>query len=328
MQAAFKLLKNSKNLLAFSHGVDSTALFYLLLEKDIDFDLAFVNYNTRLNSKREENAAKTLAKTYKKKLFIKQVFKLEGNFEKAARDARYEFFNELMLEQGYENLVLAHQLNDRFEWLLMQFAKGAGLLELYGMDAVVYKKGYKIIRPLLDVSKDALLLYLHKNSFEFFEDESNESKKYLRNKIRLEFAADFVKQNSSGVRRSFELLGLAKDKLYQERVYEYEGIFICPKDSSLVARAAKELGFLLSFFQRQEAMSKDVVLSHALGVVHFKEKILLFKYEACKGMSKDFKERSRKAGLPAKIRGYFYKFGLDPFEFVDILSTFKLGVKP
>ena len=49
----FSRIKNSKNLLAFSGGVDSSALFFLLLNHKIDFDIAIVNYNTREQSKDE-----------------------------------------------------------------------------------------------------------------------------------------------------------------------------------------------------------------------------------------------------------------------------------
>ena len=47
-------LKNKKNLLAFSAGVDSSALFFLLLEHGIKFDIALVNYGTRETSDKEE----------------------------------------------------------------------------------------------------------------------------------------------------------------------------------------------------------------------------------------------------------------------------------
>ncbi len=37
-------LADSKNLLGFSSGVDSTALFFLLVECEIPFDIAIVHY--------------------------------------------------------------------------------------------------------------------------------------------------------------------------------------------------------------------------------------------------------------------------------------------
>ena len=55
------LLREGKGLLAFSGGVDSTALFHLLLEYNITFDIAHVNYHTRDTSEHEEQSAIALA---------------------------------------------------------------------------------------------------------------------------------------------------------------------------------------------------------------------------------------------------------------------------
>ena len=161
----FSRIKNSKNLLAFSGGVDSSALFFLLLNHKIDFDIAIVNYNTREQSKDEIEYALNLAKEYKKEIFIKDV-KLENssNFEKNARDIRYGFFQQIIKENSYETLITAHQLNDRLEWFLMQLSKGAGLVELFGIREFEEKKDYKIFRPLLNVSKDELENYLKENN--------------------------------------------------------------------------------------------------------------------------------------------------------------------
>ena len=65
------ILENSNNLLAFSSGVDSTALFFILIDSKIDFDIAIVNYNLREESNNELNYAKELAKKFNKKIFIK-----------------------------------------------------------------------------------------------------------------------------------------------------------------------------------------------------------------------------------------------------------------
>ena len=61
MNLDFSAIQNQKNLLAFSAGVDSSALFFLLLEQNIPFDIAIVNYNLRVQSKDEVFYAKNLA---------------------------------------------------------------------------------------------------------------------------------------------------------------------------------------------------------------------------------------------------------------------------
>ena len=63
--------KSSNNLLAFSAGVDSTALFFWLVEKNIPFDIAIVNYHTRPTSDEEVAYAKELAEKFNKKITLK-----------------------------------------------------------------------------------------------------------------------------------------------------------------------------------------------------------------------------------------------------------------
>ena len=101
-------LKKGQNLLAFSYGSDSSALFHFLVQKKINFDLVMINYKTRKNSDLEEQKAKELALEFHKKIFIKIAPVIKGNFEKEARDFRYDFFEKICLEQNYSNLILAH----------------------------------------------------------------------------------------------------------------------------------------------------------------------------------------------------------------------------
>ncbi|MFK5937771.1 MAG: ATP-binding protein, partial [Sulfurimonas sp.] len=60
-KTTLETLASSKNLLAFSAGGDSTALLFLLLENNIAFDIAIVDYGLRLQSKEEVSYAQSLA---------------------------------------------------------------------------------------------------------------------------------------------------------------------------------------------------------------------------------------------------------------------------
>jgi len=97
-------LKKRKNLLAFSAGVDSSALFFLLVENNISFDIALVNYGTRENSDIEETHAKTLAKKYKLTCHSIKAPQFDTHFEKNARDFRYTFFETLIQEHKYDTI--------------------------------------------------------------------------------------------------------------------------------------------------------------------------------------------------------------------------------
>ncbi|WP_152058369.1 tRNA lysidine(34) synthetase TilS, partial [Aliarcobacter butzleri] len=207
MNLNFSAIKESKNLLAFSAGVDSSALFFLLLKQNIPFDIAIVNYNVRVQSKDEVNYAKELALKYNKQIFIKEV-KLEttSNFEKTARDIRYKFFEEIIDENSYEILITAHQLNDKLEWFLMQFTKGAGLVELIGFNEFEQKENYKVYKPLLEITKEELENFLKQENIKYFIDNSNFDEKYKRNYFRHNFSDKLLSEYTNGIKKSFKYL--------------------------------------------------------------------------------------------------------------------------
>ena len=161
------------NLLAFSHGIDSTALFYILEEAGVKFDIAIVDHNVREQSKFEVKSAKELASKFGKKIYTKSVNLGKSNFEKNAREARYEFFGEICQKFDYENLILAHQFDDKFEWFLMQLGKGAGLKELFGMSELEKRERFWLVRPLLNLRKKELQNYLDERGLRYFVDETN-----------------------------------------------------------------------------------------------------------------------------------------------------------
>ena len=248
------LLKGRKNLLAFSGGVDSTALFFALMRQNIDFDLAMVNYGVRKNAKNELKYGKKLAKKYHKKIFIFKSSKIKRNFEGEARRVRYAFFERIILAKGYENLILAHQLNDRFEWLLMQLTKGCGLNSLLGFSSVAKssfhfcysaskkndgeeshqsnrdfpqtlfaqndknlldsRQNYRIIRPMSEISRDKIIAFLKKHKIKFFVDKSNDNAKFKRNYFRKNFGNKLVKKFGRGIVKSFRYLSADFNALY------------------------------------------------------------------------------------------------------------------
>ncbi|MBL0720986.1 MAG: tRNA lysidine(34) synthetase TilS, partial [Sulfurovum sp.] len=159
-QNIIEVLSDKKNLLAFSAGVDSSALFYILKESNINFDIAFVNYGLRKESIQEEKYTKELSIKYNINAFIINSPKWENNFEANARDFRYNFFHQIIDDYNYQTLITAHQLNDQLEWFLMRLTKGAGVSELLGLEdlSIRYTSSknikYNLIRPILDISKD------------------------------------------------------------------------------------------------------------------------------------------------------------------------------
>lgn len=311
MKEILKLLQNKKALLAFSHGTDSTALFYILAWADVKFDIAFVNYNTRKNSNLEEESARALAEEFGKEIYVKSVnLSLEerSNFEKKAREIRYEFFGEICTKFGYEYLITAHNLNDMFEWFLMRFSKGAGVCNLIGMNKIDPQEKYTILRPLLDVDKDEILNFLDTNEIKYFVDDSNFDINFERNYIRYKFSNEFIKEFNLGVKKSFEFLSIDKEHLQGKFIYEDSKFFIIKNEDNamnLVDKAVKKLGISMSQKQRIEA-KKTCVISGKIAIGYAGDKICISPFEVIK-MDKKFKEACRVKKVPKHNRGYIFK---------------------
>lgn len=257
--------KHSKNLLAFSGGADSVALFFLLLKNRVEFDIAIVDYGVRAQSKAEVKYALALAKTYHKQCFVKKCPKIKSNFEANAREFRYEFFEELIGSFGYENLLLAHHFNDRVEWLLMQLGKGAGLGTMLGFESLekrqkgLVKKGvsYAIIRPMLLLKKSEILSFCKELGLKFFEDSSNTDSAYKRNFVRMRFANEFVECFGKGLQKSFTILEGEKNALYSGEIKDFGKFWIIRAKNTLEAlqcidKLAKQSGYVMSSKQREE----------------------------------------------------------------------------
>lgn len=311
-------IDTSKNLLAFSGGVDSSALFFILLENKIPFDIAIVNYNLREQSKKEVTYAKELALKYHKKIFIKEV-KIENpsNFEKKARDIRYSFFEEIIEENSYETLITAHQLNDKFEWFLMQFSKGAGLNELLSFEETVYKKEFKIIKPMLNISRKEIYSYLKEKSIKYFEDESNSDEKYRRNYFRKNYSNSFLEEFEDGVKRSFEYLQVDKNSLQlPKKILEIKELEIFEKlnddnlNIKIIDKSLKRRGYLISKASRDEILNqRECVISHKIALSITPKFIFICPYLK-EIMPKDFKENCRVKKIPKNIRSYIFKENL------------------
>lgn len=312
-------IKNKKNLLAFSAGVDSSALFFLLLEHGIKFDIALVNYGTREASSKEETHAKALAK--KHKLFCHSIKapRFDTHFEKKARDFRYEFFESLIAIEGYDNLLTAHQLNDQLEWLLMRLTKGAGVSELVGLEPMTKKETYTLVRPLLEYSKDELLTYLEQNELPYFVDASNSDEKYERNLFRKQFSDPLMSEYKEGIQRSFDYLRADKKQLEAnfERIYTQKELRII-KLHTLASKAKatdlalKELGYLLSASQRQEIENGNSLVIGGTWAVELRADLLYIAPYLTTDMPKKFKEECRVAKVPNKIRPYIFKENINP----------------
>lgn len=306
------LLKKGKALLAFSGGVDSTALFHLLLDNGISFDIAHVNYHTRPSSDLEAKSAEDLAQTHQLQCYIHSCH-LEGkNFEHRAREERYMFLKYLVEKHGYNYVLTAHQLNDRLEWLLMQFCRGSGLPELLGIRSQDTREGMNLLRPLLEHDRDSIEAYLHRHNIKHFIDESNTDERYTRNLFRNRFSTPLMREYSEAIKRSFRYLeednAILIENVSVERVDELF-YFSNPRNSHSLIVAVdgilKSLGHVMRGNEKEHLKREKVlIIGRTYVVVVEKNHTIIAPYIVEEKMDKKFKEECRVSKIEPKMRGY------------------------
>ncbi len=308
------LLQDGKNLLAFSGGVDSTALFFLLQKNHIAFDLAIVNYRMREQAEQEVVYARALAKEFGKECYVLEANLNEQNFEAEARTVRYDFFETLVNRHGYTNLITAHQLDDRLEWLLMQLSKGAGLYELLGPQAIETREHYHLVRPLLETTKTELLCFLNDNAIEYFLDDSNTDEKYKRNFFRHHLSTPLLERYANGIKKSFaylnedlqELLEQDLDVGHAAQLHYFKTPHSRRSAIIMIDRILKENGFLMRQGDKEALKSTDEhVVGRAYIVSFHPHYTFLAPYHSVE-MPKAFKEKCRLLRIPRKLRSYLF----------------------
>ena len=179
--------KGTPILVACSVGVDSMVLVKLLQLLTFPISIAHCNFQLRdEESDGDESFIRTYAEENNIPLFVKRfetiAYKKNSKIstQMAARELRYEWFEQIRKENNFHSIATAHHLDDQLETILMNFAKGTGVNGLSGMQA----KNNFIIRPLLQIPKQSILQFAQDNHLAFREDSSNLTDDYQRNKIR------------------------------------------------------------------------------------------------------------------------------------------------
>jgi tRNA(Ile)-lysidine synthase len=196
----FSFIKDKKLLLATSGGMDSMVLVHLFQKLKLDFALAHCNFQLRgTESDGDENFVKEYAKSNNINCFITK-FDTEKYYKAhklstqvAARNLRYNWFNEILEQEKFDYIVTAHHADDVLETFMINLSRGTGLDGLTGIPT----QNGNIIRPMLPFSRTEIENYVTENNLQWREDSSNASDKYLRNKIRHHIVPVFKEINDS-----------------------------------------------------------------------------------------------------------------------------------
>jgi tRNA(Ile)-lysidine synthase len=202
--------KNRHHLVGVSGGRDSVALLHLLV--GIGFKkLVVCHLDHELRGRASaadarfvERLAGRLGLTVIVEMLdvAKLAAERKLSVETAAREARYEFFEQTARETGWNTSFLGHHADDQAETLLFNLLRGAGGAGLGAMRPVSQRGGLTVVRPLLGVWRAEIDGFMKANRIKFREDASNASHEHTRNRMRNEILPMLENAMGRDVRRS------------------------------------------------------------------------------------------------------------------------------
>lgn len=265
----------TKILAAVSGGIDSVLMVHLLKAAGYDFGIAHCNFQLRGNEALRDqafchNLATTLGVPFHTVNFDTEQYVADNrvSIQMAARDLRYQWFDTISQQSGYEVVALAHHQNDTIETILLNLTRGTGIAGLHG----ILPKNGRLVRPLLFLNRTEIQTIVSAEGLTFVEDSSNASAKYARNKIRLEVVPKLKELNPS-LEKTFEnnllhfrdlelLLEIRLDELRQTLPQIHDGIIYLPIAEVKKLSPKRLLLFkLLNEYGFNEATIDDLIAS-------------------------------------------------------------------
>ncbi len=179
--------RGARVLMGVSGGADSLAMLHALRSSapslGVELEAATVDHGLREGSADEHArvAAYVLGLGVPCEVLS---LGLEGgaSVQERARDARYAALLARATARGCSAIAVAHTLDDQAETVLARLLRGAGVRGLAG---ALRRRDDRVIRPLLDVSRQEVLAYLDELGLTpIVEDPSNRDARFLRSRVR------------------------------------------------------------------------------------------------------------------------------------------------
>lgn len=202
-------------LVAVSGGSDSAALVHILhtIAGDFSLKLAVAHLNHSLRGQESDRDAEFVAGLAKKldlpffndKRDVKAFQRRRRlSLEEAARRVRYDFFDDIAANHGFDKIALGHHSDDSAELVLMNLMRGSGPLGLTGIAAI---RDSKIVRPLIHLKHAEILDYVSARNLTFVTDTSNMDPVHRRNQIRHYLIPELKKSYNPAIVDSLNRLG-------------------------------------------------------------------------------------------------------------------------
>ena len=219
--ARYNLLPHGARVVAaVSGGADSVCLLHVLLElaQGLGVRVAGVaHFNHQLrgrDSDEDERFVAQMAAQAGLTFFRAGAMPpSKGNLEQAARRARREFFASLIREGSADCVALGHTRDDQAETVLLRLMRGSGLAGLAG---ILPATAEGLVRPLLDVTRAEVEVFLTARGIAWREDSSNLEEKFARNRVRHKLLPQLAREWNPNLT---EALAHLADLAYEEELW-------------------------------------------------------------------------------------------------------------
>lgn len=268
----FNLIENGdKIILGVSGGPDSISMLNILnnirndkkLQLKFDIIVAHVNHNIRKEAIDDQKFVENFCKKinipfYVKSIDIPQISKNQKiGEEEAGRNARYQFFDEILEKEHANKIAIAHNKNDKIETIIMNIFRGSGIAGLRGIEPI---KNNKYIRPLIECERKEIEQYCKEQGIEPRIDKTNFENEYTRNKIR-NIIIPYIKKefNPNIIETMDRLSNLVKEEdEYLEKMVETKYKQFIKEESS------KQITLDLKKFNNEEKVIKSRLLLYTI----------------------------------------------------------------
>lgn len=268
----FNLIENGdKIILGVSGGPDSISMLNILnnirndkkLQLKFDIIVAHVNHNIRKDAIDDQKFVENFCKKinipfYVKSIDIPQISKNQKiGEEEAGRNARYQFFDEILEKEHANKIAIAHNKNDKIETIIMNIFRGSGIAGLRGIEPI---KNNKYIRPLIECERKEIEQYCKEQGIEPRIDKTNFENEYTRNKIR-NIIIPYIKKefNPNIIETMDRLSNLVKEEdEYLEKLVETKYKQFIKEETS------KQITLDLKKFNNEEKVIKSRLLLYTI----------------------------------------------------------------
>lgn len=253
-----------KVLLTVSGGIDSMVLLHLFEKSGFNYGIAHCNFQLRgEESDLDEEFVKKQVlihgvPAYFETFETQEYANLNGiSIEMAARELRYEFFEKVRIENGFDFIATAHHQDDLIETFFLNLSRKTGIKGLTG----IKEKAGKIVRPLLCANRSDIENYAHLNYIEFREDSSNNDVVFQRNFLRHKILPLFSELNPSFKKNILASVENLKDA---ELVYSS---FLKNEKSTVVSEGSNET--VIHIYELQKTAFPKILLLEILTEFNF-----------------------------------------------------------